>query len=150
MLQYRHVLRIIQPLAHRVVIDATEILLRSLLVQWHRQLTFSSYKNHNTFKALIGITPSGVISFVSALYGSNTSDRELAIRYGLQDILEPGDSVIADKCFTIADLLAAKGMSLHEHPSHKSPEPVHRQRVGQSASNSISSRSCRDSCQKSP
>ena len=58
----------------RVVIDATEIFIEQPSSPVAQQLTFSSYKNHNTFKALIGITPSGVISFVSALHGGNTSD----------------------------------------------------------------------------
>ena len=53
---------------------------------------------------------------MSALHGGNTSDRELTIRSGLLDILEPGDSVMADKGFTIADLLAAKGVSLNIPP----------------------------------
>lgn len=49
----------------RVVIDATEIFIEQPSSPMAQQLTFSSYKNHNTFKALIGITPSGAISFVS-------------------------------------------------------------------------------------
>ena len=112
-----------------------------------QQLTFSSYKNHNTFKALIGITPSGAISFVSTLHGGNISDRELTIRSGLLDILDPGDSVMADKGFTIADLLAAKGVSLNI-PPHENSEPVHRERVGRNSSNSLSSHSCREGYQK--
>jgi hypothetical protein len=39
-----------------------------------QQLTFSSYKNSNTLKALIGITPSGSVCFVSELYGGSISD----------------------------------------------------------------------------
>jgi len=33
-----------------------------------QQLTFSSYKNHNILKALIAITPTEAICFVSYLY----------------------------------------------------------------------------------
>ena len=32
-----------------------------------KQLTFSTYKNTNTLKALVGITPSGSVCFISDL-----------------------------------------------------------------------------------
>ena len=38
----------------RVVIDATETFIEQPSSPMTQQLTFSSYKNHNTFKALIG------------------------------------------------------------------------------------------------
>ena len=49
----------------RIIIDATEFPIErpsSLLTQ---SSTFSAYKNRNTVKVLVGITPSGAISFVS-------------------------------------------------------------------------------------
>ena len=100
----------------RVIIDATEVFIEQPSSPVAQQQTFSSYKNHNTLKVLIGITPSGAISFVSKLYGGSISDRELTIKSGLLDIFEPGDSVMADKGFTIADLLAARGVSLNIPP----------------------------------
>lgn len=100
----------------RVVIDATEIFIEQPSSPVAQQQTFSSYKNHNTLKVLIGITPSGAISFVSKLYGGSTSDRELTIQSGILELLEPGDSVMADKGFTIADLLSARGVSLNMPP----------------------------------
>ena len=39
-------------------------------------VTFSSYKNRNTLKALIAITPTGAICFVSDLYSGNISDKK--------------------------------------------------------------------------
>ena len=61
----------------RVIIDATEIFIQQPSLPELQQRTFSSYKNHNTFKALIGISPSGAVTFVSRLYPGNISDKEL-------------------------------------------------------------------------
>ena len=36
-----------------------------------QSLMFSYYKHHNTFKELIGISPGGVITFVSELWGKD-------------------------------------------------------------------------------
>ena len=48
----------------RIIIDATEIFIQRPTNPNAQQLTFSSYKNHNTSKALAGITPSGAFSFI--------------------------------------------------------------------------------------
>ena len=54
----------------RVIIDATEIFIQQSSLPELQQRTFSSYKNHNTYKGLIVISPSGAVSvtFVSKLY----------------------------------------------------------------------------------
>ena len=100
----------------RIIIDATEFPVErpsSLLVQ---ACTFSAYKNKNTVKVLIGVTPSGAISFVSEAYEGSISDRKLVEVSGLLDKLEPGDEVIADKGFTIHDLLIPRGIRLNIPP----------------------------------
>ena len=89
----------------RCIIDATDIFIEMPANPLAQQLTFSNYKNRNTLKALIGITPSGVISFISDLYGGNISDKKLTQLSGLLDLLEPGDAVMADRGFTIDDIL---------------------------------------------
>jgi len=67
---------------------------------------FSSYKNHTTLKGLIGIAPSGAITFVSQLYTGSISDKEIVERSGILDLpFNVGDNVVADKGFTIEDLL---------------------------------------------
>ena len=96
----------------RVIIDATEFYVErpsSLLSQCS---TFSASKNNNTVKVLIGITPSGVISFVSKCYEGSISDRKLVGVSGLLEKLEPGDQIMADKGFQIQDLLAPLGVQL--------------------------------------
>ena len=77
---------------------------------------FSSYKNHTTVKGLIGIAPSGAITFTSQLYTGSISDREIVERSGILDLpLSEGDDVMADKGFTIQDLLPL-GVSLNIPP----------------------------------
>ena len=73
---------------------------------------YSSYKSTNTMKALLGITPSGVVSFVSELFPGSTSDREITMQSGLLDKLKRGDEVMADKGFNCQDELASVGAVL--------------------------------------
>ena len=49
----------------RLIIDATEFSVERPSSLLSQASTFSAYKNKNTVKVLVGITPSGVISFVS-------------------------------------------------------------------------------------
>jgi len=77
---------------------------------------FSLYKNHTTVKGLVGIAPSGVITFLSQLYSGCISDREIVERSGIPDLpYDDGDGVMANKGFTIDDLLPL-GVSLNIPP----------------------------------
>ena len=70
-------------------------------------MTYSSYKNHNTYKDLIGISPGGAIVFVSKLFPGSISDKKLTERSGLLELVENGDSIMADRGFDIQDIQAA-------------------------------------------
>lgn len=63
-----------------LIIDATEIYIEQPSNPEAQQLTFSSYKNSNTLKALVGIIPKGSIAFVSTLFGRSISDKEITLR----------------------------------------------------------------------
>lgn len=77
---------------------------------------FSSYKNHVTLKGLVGIAPSGAITFISQLYSGSISDREIVERSGFLKLeFDNGDTVMADKGFTIEDLLP-RGVTLNIPP----------------------------------
>lgn len=73
---------------------------------------YSHYKSHNTMKGLVGITPNGVISFMSDLYSGSISDLEIVKKSGYLEHLNKGDLVMADKGFTIQDDLASVGARL--------------------------------------
>ena len=100
----------------RVIIDATEFRLERPSSLLSQSCTFSAYKNTNSVKVLIGVTPSGAISFVSPCYEGSISDRRLVEVSGLLQKLEPGDEVMADKGFQIQDILAPLGVRLNIPP----------------------------------
>ncbi|GFR00393.1 uncharacterized protein TNCT_422101 [Trichonephila clavata] len=79
-----------------------------------QQMTFSRYKNANTLKGMIGITPNGAISFISELYSGSISDKEHFIRSKLMDRLERNDVVMADKGFLISKELEKIGCKLYQ------------------------------------
>ena len=100
----------------RVVIDCTEIKTEQPSSLVLNSQLFSSYKGTTTFKCLVGIAPHGAVTFVSPLYSGTMSDVEITRICGIVDLLEPGDSVMADKGFLVEKLLSAKGASLNIPP----------------------------------
>ena len=100
----------------RVIIDATEIFVEQPHLTELQQLTFSNYKNHNTYKGLVGISPSGSVIFISDLFPGSISDKELTRRSGLLNLLESGDSIMADRGFDIQEDLNLLGVKLNIPP----------------------------------
>ena len=99
-----------------MIVDATEVKVVQPSDPVEQQMTFSHYKNTNTFKGLIGISPSGAVSLVSPLYSGSISDKELTLESGLAGLLEKGDSVMADRGFDVSDLLQPLGVHLNIPP----------------------------------
>lgn len=97
----------------RVIVDCTEFPIQKPSNPKEQQLTFSSYKNTNTVKCLVGIAPSGGISFISEAWGGSVSDKELFLKCGIIDLLEPGDVILADRGFTIKTEVEAKGCKVY-------------------------------------
>ena len=61
----------------RCIIDCTEIFTEMPTSYRSQSATFSNYKHHNTAKGLLGIAPSGSVTFVSDLYAGRCVIRKL-------------------------------------------------------------------------
>jgi hypothetical protein len=94
------------------IIDCTEIRMESPSSLDKQSVCYSSYKAHTTMKALVGITPNGVVSFASELYCGSISDPDIVEKSGFLNHMQKGDLVMADKGFLVQDQLAAVGASL--------------------------------------
>ena len=100
----------------RCIIDCTEIFIersKSLHVQ---ASTWSDYKNHNTIKFLIAISPNGYVMFLSDCFGGRTSDQYICNDSGFYKPLDPGDEVMADRGFHIKEDLLCYYCSLNVPP----------------------------------
>jgi hypothetical protein len=96
----------------KLILDATEIPLEKPLNVEAQSATFSTYKNRNTLKTMVGCTPRGVIVYVSDAYGGSTSDRQIMERSPiLTDYpFMSGDSIMADRGIMIQDLFASRNV----------------------------------------
>jgi hypothetical protein len=115
----------------RIILDCTEFFIETPSSLVNQSITYSSYKSHNTFKLLVGISPKGAVTFLSQLWGGNASDKQIVKESGLLNLLEPGDSVMADKGFTIEDLLDPLGVTLNMPPMRDSNRQLSRKEVEQ-------------------
>jgi hypothetical protein len=96
----------------RVIVDCCEFYIQKPTIPESQKSTWSSYKSYNTVKLLVGITPTGVFSFIPPLWTGSISDKEIVKKSGLINYLEEGDAVMADKGFLVRDLLAFKKVKL--------------------------------------
>ena len=90
----------------RVIVDGTECSVHKPAFPTAQQSTFSTYKNRNTVKVLVGVSPGGLTSYVSESYGGSTSDRQIVERSSLPSQCDTGDSVMSDKGFDVQDIFA--------------------------------------------
>lgn len=102
------------------IIDGFEVFCHRHHDLLDRASTYSSYKHHNTCKFLCSCSPHGVINFISRAYGGRITDQEIVQHSGFLDVLQPNDLILADRGFTVEDLIGLKGARLRT-PAFKGP-----------------------------
>lgn len=100
----------------RVIIDCTEIRTQTPSSLVMNSQLYSNYKSSTTLKGLLGIAPHGAISFISPLYTGCMSDIEITRTSGLLDLLQAGDSIMADKGFVLRKDLEKRHVGLNLPP----------------------------------
>lgn len=104
----------------QTVIDCFEIEMEKPSDPVTQALTWSSYKNANTLKYFISITPNGLINFISTGYGGRITDELITSKCGNLNNLTQGMQAMADRGFKkIENLVLAKGAQLVRPPSVK-------------------------------
>lgn len=89
----------------RVVLDCFEIPIEKPKCLCCRIRTYSHYKGRQTIKIMTGVSPAGLITFVSKSYGGRSSDKAIFVQSKLINKLEPRkDSLMVDKGFLIEDI----------------------------------------------
>ena len=94
------------------IIDCFELFIEKPSDLLAKSCTWSQYKHYNTAKYLISITPQGIISFISNGWGGRVSDKHIVEHSGYLNNLLPGDVVLADRGFDVADSVAMLGATL--------------------------------------
>ena len=93
----------------RVIIDCTDVRCQmpsSLLLNSE---LLSSYNNHTTLKALVGISPKGSITFIGQLYAGSISDKEMVDKgFTIEDVLPLGVSLNIPPFLGMSDQMSAE------------------------------------------
>ena len=103
----------------RVIIDCIEMQVQRPTSLLQQSVIISHYKSRNTLKVLVGISPCGLVTFLSPLWDGCVSDREFTAqsrRVKDYKMLEEGDSVMADRGFGVEDILAHNNVRLNAPP----------------------------------
>ena len=109
-----------------IVLDCTEIKICIPSKLDEQNQTWSSYKHSNTFKALVGVAPNGVVTYCSELYGGCTSDKAMTVESNIMKTMSAGGTIMVDKGFKIHDL-APQGVSINIPPFLLNPQFTEKQ-----------------------
>ena len=86
-----------------VILDCFELFTERPSDALNKVYTYSSYKRHQTVKYLIGVSPQGVITYISEGWGGRTSGKYITEKCGIFNNLLPPDTVMVDWGFCIEE-----------------------------------------------
>ncbi|KAF2890024.1 hypothetical protein ILUMI_16149 [Ignelater luminosus] len=79
--------------------------------------SYSFYKKDHTIKILIGVSPSGMITYLSKACGGRASDKAIFNKEKIIELLIPGhDAIMVDKGFLIDDECKRNYIKLYRPP----------------------------------
>ena len=110
-----------------VIIDCFEIFIEQPINLTACHLIWSSYKQPNAIKYLIGITPQGTINLISEGWSGWASDQNS----NFLSKLTHGDTVMADRGFNIGEMLGSVDARLKIHAFTKGKNHLHALEVGE-------------------
>lgn len=100
----------------RIVLDCTEVFIQRSKKLCCQIATYSRYKSTYTIKFMTGVTPGGLISFVSSMYGGRVSDDAIFEQSEILNRLEKGESIMVDKGFRVDELCKNEDIKLVSPP----------------------------------
>lgn len=100
----------------RVILDCTEISVQSPKCLSCRIKLYSNYKGTFTFKFLVGISPGGLITYISKPYGGRASDKIIFEQSGLVNKMSKFDAVMVDKGFLIDTICDSQSIKVIRPP----------------------------------
>ncbi|XP_064461896.1 uncharacterized protein LOC135372128 [Ornithodoros turicata] len=101
----------------RVVLDCTEVAVALPKCLKCALNMYSFYKSTQTVKYMIGVSPAGLITYISKGYGGRASDKAIFEQSGLVHSLTPGiDQIMVDKGFLIEDICTNHSIKLVRPP----------------------------------
>ena len=89
----------------RMIVDCTDIEVVIPKRMDLQRLTNSTNKSMNSLKALVGVAPNGVITFVSELCAGSTSVKHIVQKCGILNHFVAGNLILADKGFLIQNIV---------------------------------------------
>ncbi len=110
----------------RIVLDCAEVPVEKPKCLRERILTYSHYKGRHTLKFLVGVSPAGLIIFLSEMFGGRASDKKIVNESKVLEKCEYGDGVMVDKGFRIETECLVRNLRLIRPPFVRKNNPLNK------------------------
>lgn len=100
----------------QIILDCTEIPIQRTKCLCCRIKFYSHYKGIQTIKILTGVSPGGLVTFISKPFGGRASDKVIFQHSNLISMLDKNCAIMADKGFFIDKECQEHGIKLYRPP----------------------------------